>query len=231
VALSLALVTQPGMVAKRLGGGEAGEDDLIGGTRAHARRALIVYGVITAAGVAVLMLVGLNFFRAVLYSLAAVSTGGFAPDNASLGALGAWHRQALVILLCVAGATPLAVYSRLYRKKGRFNVELLQLGALVVAGLIVSIVLGALLWARDGATAGQAVRQAPLLAFSAQTTAGFANINPAHLDAASKVVLCIAMVIGGGTGSTAGGFKLLRLLIILRVLQVMIARSSLAATR
>lgn len=48
VVLSLALVMQPGLAAKGLAVTEAESDDLVGGTRAHARRVLKVYGVLTA---------------------------------------------------------------------------------------------------------------------------------------------------------------------------------------
>jgi trk system potassium uptake protein TrkH len=56
------------------------------------------------------------------------------------------------------------------------------------------------------------------MAISAQTTAGFSSLAPSGLDAASQVVLIGTMAVGGGIGSTAGGFKLLRLLILLSLL-------------
>jgi trk system potassium uptake protein TrkH len=53
-------------------------------------------------------------------------------------------------------------------------------------------------------------------------------MDTAALPQFSKLLLMGAMVIGGGVGSTAGGFKVLRLLIVLRFIQVMVARTSLA---
>ena len=119
VVLSLALIMQPGLVAKGLAATEAETDDLVGGTRAHARRALKVYGVLTAlrhhrfhcrweSG----------FFDAVLYTFAAVSTGGFAPHDGSLATFG-WPAQVWITLLCLAGAIPLTFYYRMLKERRR----------------------------------------------------------------------------------------------------------------
>ncbi len=63
VVLSLALVMQPGLLAKGLAVTEAEADDLVGGTRAHARRVLNVYGVLTAFGIIGSLSVGVGFVR------------------------------------------------------------------------------------------------------------------------------------------------------------------------
>jgi trk system potassium uptake protein TrkH len=65
-----------------------------------------------------------------------------------------------------------------------------------------------------------------MMGFSAQTTTGFATLPVAELDPASKVVMIVSMLVGGSVGSSAGGFKLLRLLILLRLLQLMIRRTT-----
>jgi len=74
----------------------------------------------------------------------------------------------------------------------------------------------------------QALRHGPLLAFSAQTTAGFSSISGTQLDAGSKLVLIFSMLLGGGAGSTAGGFKVLRLLVAASVLRLIILRTCLS---
>jgi trk system potassium uptake protein TrkH len=47
------------------------------------------------------------------------------------------------------------------------------------------------------------LHQAPLLAVSAQTAAGFSSLSVAELDPGSKLVAVVSMAIGGGAGSTA----------------------------
>jgi trk system potassium uptake protein TrkH len=226
VVLSLALVMHPGLVAKGLTVAETESDDLAGGTRAHARRVLKVYGVLTALGIIGSWAVGVGFFDAVLYTLAAVSTGSFAPQDGSLAPL-AWPAQVWITLLSLAGAIPLMFYHRLVKEKRRGAVDFLQLQFIVIAALVVSLALGAALRLSAGLSWPQVLRHAPLLAFSAQTTTGFSSMPCAQLDAGSKLVLIFSMLVGGGVGSTAGGFKMLRLLIAASVFRLILLRTCL----
>jgi len=227
VVLSLALVIRPGLVAKGLSVSETAEDDLVGGTKAHARRGLKVYGSLTIAAILILLFLRINPFYALVYSLAAVSTGGFSPHDTSLAALGTWPIQWAVIIFCLAGATPFTLYHS-HRKRTGLTTNLLQLRTLLACGLFVTLLLGFCMWFVDTRSWREVVRHAPLMALSAQTTAGFSTLDIAQLDAASKLVLIFAMALGGGIGSTAGGFKILRLLIVIQLLRVALTRMSLA---
>jgi trk system potassium uptake protein TrkH len=226
VVLSLALVMQPGLLAKGLAVTEAETDDLVGGTRAHARRGLKVYAVLTTLGIIGSLLVGLRFFDAVLYTFAAVSTGGFAPYDGSLETFG-WPAQVWITLLCLAGAMPLTFYHRMLKEKRRLAVDFLQIQAVLIASLVVSLAVGAFMRLSAGMAWPQVLHHAPLLAFSAQTTAGFSSMPCVQLDAGSKLVLIFSMLVGGGVGSTAGGFKLLRLLIAASVFRLILLRTCL----
>ncbi len=226
VVLSLALIMQPGLVAKGLAVTEAETDDLIGGTRAHARRALKVYGALTGLGILGALSVGMGFFDALLYTFSAISTGGFAPNETSLETLG-WPVQMWVTLLCLAGAIPLTFYHRLVVEKRRVAVDFLQVKAVLIASLVVSLAMGAALHLSGGMAWPQVLHHAPLLAISAQTTAGFSTMPCAQVDAGSKLILIFSMLVGGGAGSTAGGFKLLRLLIAANVLRLILLRTCL----
>jgi trk system potassium uptake protein TrkH len=226
VVLSLALVMEPGLVAKGLAATETGTDELVGGTRSRAQRVLKVYGVLTALGIIGSLSVGVGFFDAVLYTFAAVSTGGFAPYDGSLATLG-WPAQGWITLLCLAGAIPLMFYHQMLQEKPRVAVDFLQLQAVVIASVVSSLAVGASMRLSAGMAWPQVLHHAPLLAFSAQTTAGFSSVPCAQLDAGSKLVLIFSMLAGGGLGSTAGGFKLLRLLIAASVFRLILLRTCL----
>jgi trk system potassium uptake protein TrkH len=85
VVLSLALLFRPGRPAKKLSVTEAEEEDLVGGTKAHARRVFTVYGAITLLGILLLLLTGTGFLNALVYTLASVSTGGMLSDMVHFG--------------------------------------------------------------------------------------------------------------------------------------------------
>ena len=72
----------------------------------------------------------------------------------------------------------------------------------------------------------QALHHGILLAVSAQSTTGFSTLDPASLADLPKGVLILAMLIGGSVGSTAGGTKILRFLLLLRLLQLFLRRAS-----
>lgn len=225
VVLSLALLIGPGVAARRLANISGEGEDLIGNTRGHARRVLAVYLAFTVAGIALLWALGLAPFAAVVHTLAAVSTGGYSSFDGSLAGLGL-STQWAVTLLSLAGAVALSTWYRAARGGPAALANDLQLRALLLAGLAVTMLL-ALFMLRSGQPWSEVVRHAPLLALSAQTTTGFASLDVGALDPAARITLAGSMLVGGGVGSTAGGFKILRLLILLRLLQILLHRTRL----
>jgi trk system potassium uptake protein TrkH len=217
VILFVATMIRPGLAAKRIGDLEDYEADLVGSTRTHARRVVIVYSILTGFGIIILGLLGAGWFNSVIYSLSAVSTGGFSPHDASLAGLSSQWLQAIVILLSVAGAIPLVLYFRSFKESGRVLIQDHQLQGLLIAGLVATLLM-ALFLTRDGFSWIQALHHGILNAFSAQSTAGFSTLDISQLNAGAKLTLIFSMLLGGGVGSTAGGIKILRLLILVQLL-------------
>ncbi len=224
VVLSLALIAEPGLIAKGLATTEAEEKDLIGGTKNHAKRILVIYGLLTGVGILGLVGLGLDPFHSLLYTFAALSTGGFAPHADSLGTFQGYGIPAWVIGLSLLGACPLAAYHLVWKGEMPHPLYRIQIVALLASGLFLSMLLGWTLWDGGRFAWPTVLAQAPLLTFSAQTTAGFSTVPLAELEPQSKWVLMMAMFLGGGMGSTAGGIKILRCIIFLRLVQLLIAR-------
>ncbi len=224
VVLSLALLVRPGLAAKRLAAAESEDDDLVGGTRAHARRVLVVYCLLTAAGILCLWPAAGSLFEAVTNTLSAVSTGGFSPHDASLAAYGRSSVAWITTLLCLAGAVPLALY-RPGSRRDRTAIFTDPQSASLFAACCAGTILVGFCLVRAGRPWSEVLWHGPLMALSAQTTAGFSTLAPAELDAASKFALIVSMAVGGGLGSTAGGVKVLRLLVFLRLLHTVVVRT------
>jgi len=223
VILFVATMIRPGLAAKRIGDLEDYEDDLVGSTRAQARRVIIVYSILTGFGIIVLGLLGTGWFNSVIYSLSAVSTGGFSPHDASLAGLNSQWPQAMVILLSVAGAIPLVLYFRSFKEGGRVLIRDHQVQGLLIAGLVAALLM-ALFLTQDGFSWIQALRHGVLNAFSAQSTAGFSTLDISQLNAGAKLTLIFSMFLGGGVGSTAGGIKILRIFILVQLLYIFLQR-------
>jgi len=226
VVLSIALLLGNDVAARHLvEPAEAGEH-LATTTRAFARRIAVVYIVLTLLAIALLAALGLRASEAVNYALAAISTGSFAPQNAGVAAVGSAGARVAIIAIGLFGAISLPLYFALARGDWRrvaSDPETRVLGVALVAGFAA---LAFIAFLRDAAGAVAELPGLALLTVSAQTTTGFAPIPVATLDPASKLVLMVAMTVGGAVGSTAGGIKLLRAILVLRLLQLLLRRLS-----
>lgn len=226
VGLSLALLLQPGLVAKGLAVIESHPDDLVGGTRARMQRIILVYSILTLIAITGSFLTGLKISDAILYSFSAISTGGFAPHYSSLGFMG-WASRIWIMLVCMMGALPLAFYNQIFRHKRFASLGFLQIKSLLVMIFIITVILGWSMLQNGTWSWSETLRNAPVMATSAQTTAGFSSIPVQKLASSSKLILIIAMLTGGSVGSTAGGIKILRLIITINLILFFVMRTSL----
>lgn len=180
-----------------------------------ARRILVIYTLLTIAGIALLMLLGVDWYISILYCLAAIATGGFSPHGASLNGLQDHYAAAVVIVISVTGAVSLLLYYRAYHKGWRDIWNDRQIRALFVAGVLVSTILAWFLHYQDGLTWTDALRHGALNGLSALSTAGFASTDIGDMGDGSKFTLIMAMAVGGSAGSTAGGIKIIRMLYLI----------------
>jgi trk system potassium uptake protein TrkH len=227
VVLSVALLFGPGVTVRRLAFPDTEPEDLAGGTRNHARRVLIVYVILTVIGFAVLFALGVGSFRAIVHTLAAVSTGGFSSLDISVAGMGGKAPRVAVIAISLMGAISLSLYYFAYRNGAKEVIKHPEVRTIVYFGAIFSVLMFLSLTLGDGYSSGGALMNAPLMAFSAQTTTGFSTLDVAGLEISSKLVLIFPMLIGGGLGSTAGGIKIFRVLVVMRLIALAVQRTRL----
>jgi len=228
VVLSVALLLGNHVAARRLVDPEGAGENLVATMRLHARRVLTVYVLLTLAGFVALLLSGEGWFDAVAHALSAVSTGGFSTYDASIAGLPSGAARSAVLAVAFLCAVSLPLYYEAWVGGWRRLAEDPELRALVVAVVLVTLALWWCLPAHGPTAApGERLAQAAWFAVSAQTTTGFATLPSADLGPSAKLVLLFAMAIGGSIGSTAGGVKLLRLILFLKLLQLLIRRSAL----
>ncbi|MDX1812510.1 MAG: potassium transporter TrkG, partial [Gammaproteobacteria bacterium] len=215
VVLSVALLIRHQLAARRLAETITSEN-LLTTARIHARRMLVIYLTLTLTGFLLLFIISTDGFLALTHTLSAISTGGFSTYTNSLAAFNSPASKYIVIGIATLGATPLPLYYLVFHKNWRITLSDIELRTLLILGISSSILLGYFIYLKSGWHFSEVVGHALLVGFSAQTTAGFTSLNIAELSDAAKAVLMGSMFIGGGVGSTAGGIKLLRLLILLR---------------
>ncbi len=221
--LAVAIMAQHGLASRKLVEC-AGAEVQVSSTRTHARRVLAVYALLTLFGGLLIWAAGLAPFDALAHALSAVSTGGFSTFDQSLGGLPTLAPFA-VAFVSFLGAVSFPLYFFAWRRGiGELlgDLELHSLAGACVAG---TLLLALWLW-KSGVPMAEALRQGSLLAVSAQTTTGFSALSIASLDAFPKGLLILSMAVGGSLGSTAGGVKLLRVLVLLRLIQTLLRRSA-----
>ena len=223
VVLSVAILMNHRIALRRLL--NPGEEGTVTTTRVYARRILTIYIVMTVLGLGVLTLLIGDAFSALTFTLAAISTGGFAPISSSLADL-PWQAQYGVTLLGLSGAIPFIFYYRLTHGGWREVFSDVEVRTLLGITLLLVLLLSASLAIHSGMGLQEALHQGSLLGISAQTTTGFSSLDLESLNGFSLGLIIIAMAIGGSVGSTAGGFKVLRLLILWQMIRLIIQRTA-----
>lgn len=220
------LLMEPGIATRRLTLTETNQG-VLGSARAYARSLLKVYSLLTLSGILLFWGLGLSFFSAAAHALASISTGGFALSDDSLAGFD-FPTQSAVMALAALGALPLFLYYQATYLGWREVISHLELRGFLVISLAMLLLVMLSMSAAGLLSWPEIFTYAPILVLSAQSTTGFSNFTVAELDGASKLLLIVAMSIGGCIGSTAGGIKILRLLIMLRLLQLLLIRANLA---
>jgi len=227
VVLSVALLLGNQVAARRLVDPEGAGENLAATMRVHARRVLAVYIALTLAGVGIVGALGLGGFEAIAHVLTAVSTGGFSTHGASLAGIDSGLARSALLAIALLGALSLPLYYRAWVGGWRRFFQDPELRALLALSGLFALALWWCLGADSNSTPGERAAHAAWLAISAQSGTGFSTLPVAELGPLTMFVLLLPMAIGGSIGSTSGGVKLLRLLLLLRLLQLLVRRTAL----
>jgi trk system potassium uptake protein TrkH len=131
----------------------------------------------------------------------------------------------MVIIVSMSGGVSLILYGRAYREGWKTLALDRQLQGFIGAGIAATALTAFFLWYQDGFHWKSALQHGMLNALSAQSTAGFASTDISQVGDGAKVTLIFAMAAGGSIGSTAGGIKIFRLLIVFRLLLLVLQRA------
>jgi trk system potassium uptake protein TrkH len=209
----LALLLPAGVPTRRLGQAGINEGDRIASTRTKARQLLGVYLGLTVLMTGAALLVIPDWREALVLTLSGLSTGGFAPRSDSLASYTALA-QTVIMASALLGAVSLLSFVLILQGKWQ---SAWHIGSLRRVGLGVAVlgVAAAALTLLDGATERSDSYGVFLDLVSALTTAGYST-GAMPTTGALLMLFFVAMLMGGDTGSTAGGFKLARLGLLLR---------------
>ena len=184
-----------------------------------AKRLWIIYVAITFVETVLLLCCGMGLFDAITHSFATVSTGGFSTRNASMAAFGPAVQYVVILFMFLSGMNFSLLYFGLKGKLDRVwkNEEFrIYLIAVLAITLLATLIIFFFDPQKTGIGIEKAFRDSLFQVISVMTTTGFVSENFAAWGPLLKVVFFLLMFVGASAGSTAGGVKIVRHIIILK---------------
>lgn len=176
------------------------------------------YIILTLLCVGTLFLLGLSRFDAFCHALATISTGGFSTYTQGIPFFHDPKVEWALIIFMFLGGTNFALLMQIFTKNGPSCLKNTEFVAYLVGVLFSAAILSYLLIYYPGYKAMAAFRHALFQVVSIVTTTGFHSDNFALWPNASLPILLLLMFVGGCTGSTAGGFKIFRVVVLFKML-------------
>lgn len=205
-------LTKPGTAAHRLLSVHI-SDKVSPTARKSVMMLTTIYAGITAASASLYLLSGEPPFDALIHALTTASTGGFSTHTL----LPPGMVPAAIVMMSVSAQS----YATYYRALRRRSVSVL-LGDYQLVSFVAITAVSALVLLISGW--GISVNDALLVASSAASTTGYSSVDISGASDSAKLLVSVVMLVGASLGSTGGGFKQLRLIIVLKGLKRSVLR-------
>ena len=189
-------------------------DKIVPKVRNTAKILYLIYIVLTAAEVVMLLFGGMDLFESLVHSMGTAGTGGFGIRGDSIGSYSPYCQWVIAVFMLLFGMNFNLYYLVIagkIRNALRSEEMHVYLGIFVVSAVIVSVNV-----ARVYSTFGDVVRHSVFQVASIYTTTGFSTVDFNQWPELSKSILVVLMCIGGCAGSTAGGLKVSRVILIIK---------------
>lgn len=186
----------------------------------NAKMIWAVYLLMTVACAACFYVAGMGVFDCLNYSMSVTATGGFSPHNASTGY---FHSAAIdyiaILFMFLSGINFTLLYMTTFKLKLRslFKDSELRLYLFTILAATVGIMF--FLIKDMGYGLADSLRYALFQVVSFITTTGLFNADAGKWPHITWVILSVCMVLGGCAGSTSGGFKCIRGVMILKIIR------------
>lgn len=186
----------------------------------NAKMIWAVYLLMTVACAACFYVAGMGVFDCLNYSMSVTATGGFAPHNASTGY---FHSAAIdyiaILFMFLSGINFTLLYMTTFKLKLRslFKDSELRLYLFTILAATVGIMF--FLIKDMGYGLADSLRYALFQVVSFITTTGLFNADAGKWPHITWVILSVCMVLGGCAGSTSGGFKCIRGVMLMKIIR------------
>lgn len=185
-----------------------------------------LYLFLSAACTLTLYLCGMSWYDSICHMFATVATGGYSTRSASVAAFNSPAIEWTIIVFMTVGGTNFFFLLLLARRNWVQAKKMTEVGAYL--GILVAAVFVFVLFLEMSNTTNDlqhSIRASAFQVVSVMTTTGFGTEDFNQWPLFTKLALLSLMVIGGCSASTAGGMKVIRLVIAFRVAVQSVERS------
>lgn len=223
IVLTLSILARPGVGSYVLYRGEAREKRTHPSIVSTVRTIWWIFLFYTIIGIIGLMIInflfpqGMSMWESLNHAMTALATGGFSVTDESISGFSTLS-QLFIVLLMLAGAIAFAAHFDLLKARTRRFFADTQLKAMIVL-VFLGVALLVLINIQhqnlqDTSNLLYVIRDSGFQFVSALTCTGLYTVNVSAWTDSAKLLLSIAMIIGGAAGSTAGGIKLFRAILL-----------------
>ncbi len=160
---------------------------------------------------------GMGLFDAVCHTMAALSTAGFSTKANSIGEYGSMPIEIVTVILMLIGATNFAVLFLMVKRKFKQMFRISELRFMLGLVLVFTIFCMIPLMREMHMGFGESFMDSLFGVVTTFSTTGYSTMNYSVWPSFGIGLIMLLMIIGGSTGSTAGGIKLARAYLLIRI--------------
>jgi len=190
----------------------------------NSRILYIIYITMTLILIVLLYAGGMPLFDAVVHAFGTAGTGGFSVKNGNIGAYGSAYLEYVIAVAMLMFGLNFNLFYALLLKNFRQIYKNEEMRWYLKIALCATILICFDIYPRYGSNLAKCIRDAFFTVSSIITTTGYAVVDFDTWPVFSKAVLFALMFVGGCAGSTAGGLKVSRIMILVKYIKSMVRR-------
>jgi trk system potassium uptake protein TrkH len=181
-----------------------------------AKRLWIIYLLLTLVEAILLKIAGMSWYDAVNHAFTTMSTGGFSTKNASVAAFNSPAIEYIITAFMLVGGINFSMLYFIVKLKFNKVFQNEEFKTYIAVLMGVAVIIGVVLYNTEGSSIEKSFRDSIFQVVTIITTTGFSTVNYAAWSPFAYMLIILLMFTGGSAGSTAGGVKIVRHILILK---------------
>jgi trk system potassium uptake protein TrkH len=175
-----------------------------------------VYLLLTVLETVLLLAGGMSIFDGVCHAFCTMPTGGFSTKNVSISHFNSSYLDGIIMLFMLFAGINFSLHYRLIKGDVRVFGKDPECRAFLLLVIVFVLIVTLNIYGSIYSSFSKAFRYAAFQVISIITTTGFVTADYDKWPALSKIILLLCMFLGAMAGSTGGGMKIMRVMLLIR---------------